>query len=129
MEPILVEATCIRATAADDQYFEEGRTYTIDMVWAKKRDVWRYFRPLREISVEQAEERVHDEILPDQERIDRARAEANEEAEAKIEEKKPEPVKSYAPVSPQPGSKSPTPDHNSKPKPRVLGSQIGRKAK
>ena len=95
VEPILVEVECIRATAADYEYFEEGRTYTVDMRWAKKRDVWRYFRPLREVPKMEAEDRINDEILPGREEAARARAEANEEAEAKLKEEKPKSVKSY----------------------------------
>jgi len=101
-EPILVEVECLQTTSADIDYFEQGRIYTIDMVWAKKRDIWRYFRPLREVSHKEAEERIQDEILPAREQIQTEKAEANEEAEAKLAEEKPEPVKSY------PGPKSQT---------------------
>lgn len=120
MEPILVEAECIRDTAVDIDYYTAGKTYTIDMVWAKKRDVWKYFRPLREVPEKEAEDHLRDEILPAREKMNRERAEADEEAEAKIAEKKPEPVKSFPGPAPQPGSK---------PKEKILGSQIGRKAK
>lgn len=118
MEPILVEVECIQNTAADIDYFEQGREYTIDMRWAKKRDIWQYFRPLREVSAKEAEDRIHDEILPEREKINQERTEANEEAEAKITEKKPEPVKSY-----------PGPESQTSHKDKILGSQIGRKAK
>jgi len=86
--PILVEVECIRATAADYEYFEEGRTYTVDMVWAKKRDIWRYFRPLREVPMNEANDRINDQILPDREAKAKADAEANKEAAAKLKEKK-----------------------------------------
>ncbi len=133
MNPILVEAECITDTAVDMEYYTAGKTYTIDMVWAKKRDIWRYFRPLREVSEKEAEDRIHDEILPAQERIDRARAEANEEAEAKLAEEKPEPVKSYPAPPPRPNSKPKAKGQSIGnkigKKARVLGSQIGRKAK
>ncbi len=95
-DPILVEAKCIRATAADSEYFEEGRTYTIDMVWAKKRDIWQYFEPLREVPMQEANDRIHDHIIPDQLKADKERDEANAEAEAKLKEQKPDPIKSYA---------------------------------
>ena len=60
-EMIIVEAECIEATAADIQHFVKGRTYSIDMEWAKARDIWRYFRPLREIPRREAGERVEEE--------------------------------------------------------------------
>lgn len=94
-ETIMVEAECLQSTAADIDYFEQGRTYTIDMWWAKKRGVWKYFRPLREVPDNEAKDRIHDEILPGREAATEARAEANEEAEAKLKEKKLNSVKSY----------------------------------
>ena len=95
-DPILVEVECIRATAADSEYFEEGRIYTVDMVWAKKRDIWRYFKPLREVPMKEANDRIHDQMIPDQLKAEQARDEANEEAEAKLREKNTDPIKSYA---------------------------------
>lgn len=94
-DPILVEVECTRATAADIEYFYEGRTYTIDMVWAKKRDIWRYFRPLREVPMKEANDRIYDQIIPDQVKAAQARDEANEEAEAKLKEQIPDPIKVY----------------------------------
>jgi len=76
-------------------YYEKGRVYTIDMVWAKSRDIWKYFRPRRDVSAAEAEERIHDEILPAREAKEAERVETNEEAEAKLREQKPAPVKSY----------------------------------
>ena len=94
-EPILVEVECLQTTSADIDYFEQGRIYTVDMVWAKKRDVWQYFRPLREVSHKEAEERVQDEILPQRDAIAEEKAKMNEEDEAKLAEAKSKPVKSY----------------------------------
>lgn len=94
-DPILVEVECIRATTADYEYFEEGRTYTVDMVWAKKRDIWRYFRPLREVPKNEANDRIYDQVLPDREAKAKADAEVNEEAEARLREEKPDAIKSY----------------------------------
>ena len=86
-ETILVDVECIQSTAADIDHFQEGRQYTVDMRWAKNRGIWRYFRPLREIPESEAEERLHDEVIPEQQRREKERAEANEEAEAKLKEK------------------------------------------
>jgi len=60
-QEILVECLCITSTAADYDYYQAGTKYTIDMVWAKKRDVWRYFKPLREVSVKEVKEKYQDE--------------------------------------------------------------------
>ena len=88
MGEVLVEAECITSTAADIDYYEAGRVYTIDMVWAKARDIWRHFRPLREVSAAEAEDRIRDEILPARENTLKGFADANEEAEAKLMEAK-----------------------------------------
>lgn len=61
-EQIIVEAECITSTAADMEYYEQGRTYSIDMKWAKKRDIWRYFRPLREIPNGEVQDRIDDVV-------------------------------------------------------------------
>lgn len=104
--PILVEVECIRATAADFDYYEEGRKYTIDMVWAKKRDIWRYFRPIREVSNNEVQDRIYDEILPKQEEEVKTRDAINEEAEAKLKEQKSKPVTSYPPRNQRSKAKS-----------------------
>ena len=80
MAVVLVEAECVQSTQAGIDYYEAGRTYTLDMVWAKRVDIWRYFRPLREVSGKEAEERIYDEVIPRREAIEKAKAEANEEA-------------------------------------------------
>jgi len=59
-EVIVVEAECLQSTAADIEYFQAGRRYSIDMEWAKKRGIWDYFRPLREIPKREVEERGQD---------------------------------------------------------------------
>lgn len=103
MEPVLVEVECITSTAADTDYFEKGRTYTIDMVYAKRRDIWRHFRAIREVSNEEAEQRIQDEILPGQVQTMRGMSDANEEAEAHLAERRPEATASFpnAPAKPK----------------------------
>lgn len=86
--PTLVEAECVTSTAADIDYYESGRTYIIDMVWAKARGIWKYFKPLRDVSAQEAEDRIRDEILPARENTMKGHAEANEEAERKLMEAK-----------------------------------------
>ena len=88
MAEVLVEAQCMTSTAADIDYYEAGRTYTIDMLWAKARGIWKYFQPLRDVSAKEAEERIRDEILPARENTMKGQAEANEEAERKLMEAK-----------------------------------------
>jgi len=76
---ILVEAKCIRSTAADMLYFEQGLVYTIDMVWAKKRDIWKHFQPLREVPGAEAQDRI-EEKLQEREKVDQERAKLNKAA-------------------------------------------------
>jgi len=59
-ETILVEVECLEDTSADLEYYHRGRRYTVDMEWAKSRGIWRYFRPLREVSTKEAEERIQE---------------------------------------------------------------------
>ena len=94
-ETILVEVECIKSTAADIDYFEKDQFYTIDMAWAKARGIWRYFRPLNELSVREAEERVRDEIVPQRDAIAEENRKQNEEGDRKLDEKKPDPVQSF----------------------------------
>ncbi len=60
-EKIMVRCECNESTAADIEYFEQGRQYTIDMKWAQGRGIWRYFDPLEEIPAKRHRERVADE--------------------------------------------------------------------
>ncbi len=84
-EEILVEVKCLRSTAADIDYFEAGRIYTVDMEWAKRRGIWKYFEPLRDVSQSEAVERVReDERVRDS--IDEEQRRENEESEAKLAE-------------------------------------------
>jgi len=61
-ELVIVEAQCLRSTAADIQYFEKDKVYSIDMEWAKKRGIWPYFKPLREIPRAELEDREREEL-------------------------------------------------------------------
>ena len=88
MAEVLVEAECVTTTQEGIDYYEAGRTYTIDVNWAKRRGLWGYFRPLRELAPREAEERIYDEILPAREKAAAAAAEANEESEAKLAPRK-----------------------------------------
>jgi hypothetical protein len=56
----MVDAVCQESTSADISFFEAGRQYTIDMLWAKARGIWRYFKPLREIPEKEVIEREKD---------------------------------------------------------------------
>jgi len=87
-ETILVECECIRDTQEGIDYYFAGRTYTLDMKWAKFRDIWKWFKPLNEIKEKQAEERLQDSILPSQRARNEAAKAANEEAKAKLAEAK-----------------------------------------
>ncbi len=75
-ETILVECECIRDTAEGIDYYTAGQTYTLDMKWAKERGIWKYFKPLQEIPESQAEERLHDEVIPEQKAREKAKASA-----------------------------------------------------
>ena len=84
-EEILVEVECVRSTAADIDYFEAGKIYTVDMEWAKRRGIWKYFEPLREVPETEAVERVReDERVRDA--IHEEHTLENEEPEAKLAE-------------------------------------------
>ena len=83
---MIVEVECITSTAVDSDYYEAGRDYSVDMAWAKKRDIWKYFKPLREIPEKEARDRVNDEILPARRKAAKKQREANEEDVAKLAE-------------------------------------------
>ncbi len=83
---MIVEVECITSTAADSDYYEAERVYSVDMAYAKRRGIWKYFRPLREIPEKEAQDRVNDEILPARRKAAEKRREANEEDEAKLAE-------------------------------------------
>jgi hypothetical protein len=86
-EPVLVECECITPTTDHIDYYERGKIYTIDMVHAKEIDIWRRFRPLRDVSASEAQERIQDEIIPDHERRQREMDEINEEDDRKLDER------------------------------------------
>ena len=57
------EALCITSTAADYLHFNAGRTYTIDLEWAKRKDILRYFEVSRTLSEREAEAQVQDGMI------------------------------------------------------------------
>ena len=61
-ELILVKCECIESTAADIDYFEQGRVYEVDMKWAKKRGIWKYFNPLEQVPVARSREKKADAV-------------------------------------------------------------------
>jgi len=82
---IMVEVQCLKSTAADIDYYEAGRIYTIGMAWAKKRGIWKYFEPVREVSENEVGERAHERTDALKVRLEE-RARVNEESVAQLEE-------------------------------------------
>lgn len=85
MEAVMVEAKCIKSTAADIDYFEADRTYTLDLEWAKRRGIWKYFEEVRQVLTKEAYERIREDERS-REAIHDEQMRENEESEAKLKE-------------------------------------------
>ena len=57
-EKVFVECRCIRDTSEGVDYYVEGQTYTLEMNWAKERDIWKWFEPLEEIPAKDVVEKA-----------------------------------------------------------------------
>jgi len=79
-ERTVVRARCIRATAADYNYYYAGREYLLDLDWAEDRDILKHFQPIEEVQQKEAEEEVRDGMIINKKKLAAKRAEQKAEA-------------------------------------------------
>jgi len=79
-ERTVVRARCIRATAADYNYYRQGQEYLLDLEWAESKGMLKHFQPLEQVQQKEAEEEVRDGMIINKKKIEAKRAVEKAEA-------------------------------------------------